>query len=914
MGLKLSAAFLLLLLAACASAQTMITNCLELQDMNLDLAGNYALANDINCSETLYWNGGAGFDPVGNNLIPFSGRFDGQGYQITALTIYRPTEDYLGLFGATSSPATVISVGVLDCNVLGKYYVGGLLGFNNGTLSNCYATGSVRGLSNNVGGLSGLNAGTLTNSYAMGSVRGGGYYVGGLVGYSNGTLSNCYAAGTSDGRGLVYSVGILSNGYWDSQLSEESRSPDGGATSKTTAEMYQQATFAGWDFDCTWMINEGNDYPRLTQADCSSRVVIASTCDELQIAVTATDASISLAQDIDCSATASWNDGTGFLPGTGLSLAGSFNGNGYSISDLRIHRPTTSGVGLFAMMGPAAEINFAVLLGGSILGRYYVGALVGRNAYGTINQSNTTLDVTGEIDVGGLVGSNSGTISNSHATGVVAIPEDKLSNINENSALGGMGGLVGYNAGTITSSSAVGSVICLGQFSSGNNYFSFFSGGLVGINYGSISSSHAIGSVTIGDPLIYGKATGRYAGGLVGRHSQGAISNSYATGNVSGYTCIGGLVGVTRSADIQQCYASGNILGKGSGTGVGSSRAGGLVGCAAYGTISNSYAIGAVSGAYDIGGLVGSHTEVLLTHCYAAGCVYAKSVTLESGGLVGSRLDSQYINQCYWDTATTQQKKAGGRTSNFHLRKYGKATAILYQQATYADWDFENIWDIQEGNSYPFLRNTNGKTPIAPTGHCPTPSTITEEIIIWFSVGIASLAALIMIFALGKHYATFNASNKIWMPLVAYLFEIADKIFDLFLVNTLINNNQFGDLGRISAAALGSSYFVALLGLCLISPNIKWCCLLPVLSPELNSLLGKQSIVTSKFGYLKLANFIVEDLVQFSVCLVFISRKGVNAIVVMKLIVGLLVSIFLLIKFFCYDLPRSKRSKGIQVI
>ncbi|MCX6801276.1 MAG: LamG domain-containing protein [Candidatus Diapherotrites archaeon] len=44
----------------------LLSDCNELQDMNNDLDANYALAQNIDCSDTNTWNGGAGFNPIGD--------------------------------------------------------------------------------------------------------------------------------------------------------------------------------------------------------------------------------------------------------------------------------------------------------------------------------------------------------------------------------------------------------------------------------------------------------------------------------------------------------------------------------------------------------------------------------------------------------------------------------------------------------------------------------------------------------------------------------------------------------------------------------------------------------------------------------------------------------------------------------
>ncbi len=67
------------------------------------LNGQYELAQDIDASDTVNWNGGAGFNPIGNYDYPFVGKFDGKEYKITGLYINRPTNNDIGLFGYVGS-------------------------------------------------------------------------------------------------------------------------------------------------------------------------------------------------------------------------------------------------------------------------------------------------------------------------------------------------------------------------------------------------------------------------------------------------------------------------------------------------------------------------------------------------------------------------------------------------------------------------------------------------------------------------------------------------------------------------------------------------------------------------------------------------------------------------------------------
>ncbi len=72
----------------------LITDCEDLQAIQDDLNSDYELGNDIDCSDTINWNGGAGFLPIGyldanNNQTTegFSGVFAGNNYKIHDLHI-----------------------------------------------------------------------------------------------------------------------------------------------------------------------------------------------------------------------------------------------------------------------------------------------------------------------------------------------------------------------------------------------------------------------------------------------------------------------------------------------------------------------------------------------------------------------------------------------------------------------------------------------------------------------------------------------------------------------------------------------------------------------------------------------------------------------------------------------------------
>ncbi len=136
----------------------------------------------------------------------FTGTFDGNSHKITHFTVNGGSNWYLGLFGHINPGGSLKNLGLENCTVSGYQWVGGLVGVNYySSISNCYSTGLVSG-SQWVGGLVGDNYnGTITNCYSTGvvSTSSGSQFVGGLTGYNAGSISNCYSRDTVSGTSYV---------------------------------------------------------------------------------------------------------------------------------------------------------------------------------------------------------------------------------------------------------------------------------------------------------------------------------------------------------------------------------------------------------------------------------------------------------------------------------------------------------------------------------------------------------------------------------------------------------------------------------------------------------------------------------------------------------------------------------------
>ncbi len=188
------------------AAPYQITDIYGLQGMasNPLLDSNLVLANDIDASGTAGWNSGAGFRPIGNAGNAFTGSLDGQGHIISGLTINRAGTDFVGLFGYMEPSGSVSNVTLNAFSVTGRASVGGLVGRNQGQVTNSAANGAVQG-TGDVGVLVGynLNGGTISRSSSSGSVIGGGF-TGGLVGANQSSLiDQSYSTATVSGTGYI---------------------------------------------------------------------------------------------------------------------------------------------------------------------------------------------------------------------------------------------------------------------------------------------------------------------------------------------------------------------------------------------------------------------------------------------------------------------------------------------------------------------------------------------------------------------------------------------------------------------------------------------------------------------------------------------------------------------------------------
>ena len=572
----------------------------QLQAINTNLEGNYALRNSIDATSTSSWNNNEGFKQIGTDGNEFKGNFDGLDYNIFGLTINRAYEDNVGLFGAVDG-ANINNVTLVGGSITGKDNVGAIVGSaNNTTLTNvvnsaavsgnsnvggivgsatnsaikdAINTGTINGSGDNVGGLIGnlqnskfieatdttkeVEKGLIGNSYNLGDVSGKGHNVGGLVGSaSNSTIG--------DGTNLVYNrldvtgaynVGGIVGNMEGSTVKYAENSGTVEATGYTTEDYtYHTAHYASnanYTVNGVYAANAGGIAG--TSSDDSTITDVLNTAD----------------------VSSSQKDGNDYYD------AGNVGG----------------------IVGKAVDTNItnATNQENEIRGAHNVGGVAGYFGNSS-DDSSQDYTVTNGINDGGDIMATGAR----NASGFVQEWVRAGNTGGEQTIVGNMGGIVGYLDGDnvyVTGSANRGTVHSLDiedQDDISDASRASNTGGVVGkIDRSSTES--------LTDLQNNGKV-------------KAAVSDSYNTGDVRGYMGVGGIVGMMYNGEVVSSY---NI-----------------------GTINTTRQVGTNSGTYysvNMGGIVGDTTEgtnaqAVIYDVYNEGQIGDETFTYYArhvGGIVG---------------------------------------------------------------------------------------------------------------------------------------------------------------------------------------------------------------------------------------------------------------------------------------
>jgi hypothetical protein len=631
----------------------------------------------------------------------FSGAFDGNGHTILHLTIRGSS--YPGLFGQIAAGARISNLGLEAVDVNGtSSYVGGLVGENYGSITNCYSSGTVSG-QGPVGGLVALNHdGSITNCHSSGTVSGqwavgglvggnGGYIDWGIWGSSDygGSITNCYSTASVNAGGSVGGLvgrndreGCITTCYSSGPVSGQSSvgglvgDNSGSITNcySTARVIWQSQTWVfgwlggglvGWNGGSISTCysaggaglassNSGSitsSYWHFWSSEHGGGTGLATA--EMQTASTFLDAGWDfVGETVNGSEDIWWIDEGKDYPrlwweGTAARIIPKptvdwLDGEGTEQEPYRID--TADQLILLGRTSALWDKHFVlgadIDLDPNLPGRQVFSQAVISFFWGVFDGNGHTISHL--------------TIRGDSYLGLFGRtdPGARISNlgleaVDVNGTGDGVGGLVYYNSGRITNCYSTGSI-------SGSGWYV---GGLVGENReGSVTHSYSIGTVS-------DKKNG--VGGLVGLNFRGALIQCYSSGVVSGDHYVGGLVGEHRGT-LTQCYSSGTVSGQSS-----------------------------------VGGVVGQNAGSI-TNCYSSGPVNGQNGAV--GGLVG--VGGGSITSSFWDTQTSGQKTSSGGGS-------GLTTAEMQTASTFLDagWDFvgetvngsEDIWWIDEGKDYPRL-------------------------------------------------------------------------------------------------------------------------------------------------------------------------------------------------------------------
>ncbi len=558
------------------------------EDKSIYLSLHYVLGNDIDYYDAVLSNPDYRFKPIGFDM-PFSGTFDGQGFEISNLyfdTILEEDEyyqsytnlTYFSMFSKTTSNAVIKDLGLINPIIIQPIsfgtmrHVAPLVGLNQGLLSHVYIRD--------------------TRSRNSGYMVEGDFHLSGLVSINEGIINDAYIVTeqiralqsryVSSVNTLIYlNQGTLNRVYYDQIVYKEKHYNDTWGLGIDTLSFQNQALFGeGWFFKDSYLdIEEGTafdaqlllnqTYPILKGLSYSEGVFhIEKPTDLLYMQKMLTysgyfrQATYHIMYDFDMKAIAKNAYQAAPVGFSGVLQSGPFNSshtlfdhalmqggsnNHYVIMNLSIQKPTKmgyfDGYGLFSMLfGTVKDLNF-----------------VNAQIHNHIDPYQTYVD---DISIGVVSAKiHKGFISNVHIHQMSSINTFTVSPLNLY-----VGSVAGEASGTFKSVTSSGEI--LSDIQHGKLGQSFYTGGLFG--FGSeleIEEIHVSTSLHGFENIDL--SAHHYLGGLVGKTSlqyggkllfDGKI-NSKQTLIKAEKTYIGGLFGYLLSDEehIENVLVKGSI-------------------------------------------------------------------------------------------------------------------------------------------------------------------------------------------------------------------------------------------------------------------------------------------------------------------------------------------------------------------
>lgn len=479
-----------------------------------------------------------------------------------------------GLVGQNSQGQIINSYNIGSVSSTGDK-VGGLVGLNesNNAIANCCNMGNVSSTGSNVGGVIG-EGGNLNNCYSAATVSGSGY-VGGVVGYKNSTVTNCYYntnyfGGLGSGYPTNHDTGITPSSSQEMKYEMFVTTLNNGAyTYDNNGNLglkawklgddgyplidYEAApTFA--DLVYVAVYNSKTCYIFTTKGLKAFADYVnsgSSTSGAVAVDVpTFSGAQTTLNGKLMCDITLEdeWTPINKYY--------GTFDGNNKTVTGLSIKNGSTDNQGFFGSISRAVIKNLTIC-GDVISEAKNVGGIVGTATYSTITNCVSDVVVSGGEDVGGVVGRAEDTTLKQcgNKNDVTGTKEERI-------YICGVGGVAGitinitlidcYNIGDVSGTDNK-------YYDHDDSQYGQHIGGVVGVVDGHGGSECYLYSVYNTGNLT-DSSRNCEIGGVVGyMRSEGSIeiTNSYNSGDFLGYIT-GGLVGENfpRSDDRQldDCY------------------------------------------------------------------------------------------------------------------------------------------------------------------------------------------------------------------------------------------------------------------------------------------------------------------------------------------------------------------------
>lgn len=548
----------------------------QLQKIDTNLGGNYALRNSIDATATQEWNNGAGFKPIGidstgkviveNSKYGFHGNFDGLSYNIFNLNINRADAVNVGLFGvlheAEINNVTFVGgaikggnvVGSLAGAVLGNTHVnnvmnsasvtggadvGGIIGYSGDEIdqvedsdkpitvdsadahfSNMVNTGTVvsSGTSDGNGGTISDAGGLIGNLY-QGTLDGTSYNLGSVTGEGHnvgGLVGHAYASKLGDGTNLIYNRLDVTGAY-----------NVGGIVGNMVGTTVQNAENSG--IIAATGYDSNGKYSYHTAHYTGSDVVNGVKTENVNIA------------------------NAGGIAGSASNVDG---------QESKIENAVNTGDVSSAVK---SENGYDYYEAGNVGG--IVGSAVDTNITNATNREN---EIRGAHNVGGIAGyfSGKGTVEKGTNDGgdIMATGARNDSSFvkelvrpgstgDEEAIIGNMGGIVGYMDGD--------NVFITGSANRGTVHSQDITGTTVLPVSQAANAGGIVGKIDRSETLKRGDGQSWEAAltseGSSTKYDKAAVSNSYSTGDVRGYMGVGGIAGMMYNGEIAGSYNLGTV-------------------------------------------------------------------------------------------------------------------------------------------------------------------------------------------------------------------------------------------------------------------------------------------------------------------------------------------------------------------